>query len=426
VPIVQKSGTAIPSGPAYSGSIRRAAFLVSPHAGGTFSVYTNLRTALKKLAVPGGGGITLEWLGASAHPETVTKDPQFAAEMPHGRLVDTRGKSDPAAVGALLAAIEAAAYDLVFVNVLTSPTEMSVAPYLASNIRRVMIVHSITPGTFSAARAVAPYVHAAVGVSPRIQNEMDGSLPSSLIFSAPNALDLSPYENLNRSPPSETFRIIYLGRIYDVDKGVMWLPKIMRRLAGLPVHLTIAGDGPDLPALKQRFAPMAAQVTFLGRIPATSVPTLMANHDALIMPSRFEGLPYTLMEAMAAGCVPVASKIRGSTDFVIDRDNAGEGGEGGLLFPVGDTAAAAAHLRRLATDPQLCQKLRAAGKQNVQERFSIEALTRYYLPVLEAVEKPRAVPQLPRDDIRMLRMGGQWRRLIPRRVKNYLRARLLR
>jgi glycosyltransferase involved in cell wall biosynthesis len=234
-------------------------------------------------------------------------------------------------------------------------------------------------------------------------------------------MDLTGYLAQVRTPSPDAFRLLYLGRISDMDKGVFFLPAIMQHLAGANIHLTIAGDGPDMPKLQTQCAPLAGKITFIGRVGAAEIPALTASHDALIMPSRFEGLPYTLIEAMATGCVPVASAIRGSTDFVLND------GATGLLFPIGDTRAAAAAIRRLADSPALWQSLSAAARADVQKRFSVSALAANYQPILKALETPRQLSHVPKDNsFEPLAIAGRWRRFIPQRLKNYLRGKLLR
>ena len=146
---------------------------------------------------------------------------------------------------------------------------------------------------------------------------------------------------------------------------------------------------------------------------------LMAKHDMLIMPSRFEGLPCTLLEAMAAGCVPVASRISGVTSYVVDHERTG------LLFPIGDVAKATEHIRRLVLDSALRQRLAEAGRQDVRARFSISGLTEAYRPLLATLDQcqPTLAPRDP-SSLQLLSLGGRWRRFVPLWLKNYLREKL--
>ncbi len=266
-------------------TIPRAAFLVTPHMGGTFSVYRNLRSALAP------HGIILQWVGFSRDPDAIAAEPPFAAELPHGHLIDARGMSETQAGAALVARLIQEKFDLVFVNVLTSLAEMSVAAYLPPQIRRVMIVHNITPGTFTCTQKVGPFVHAAVGVSPRIQEYMINTLhfPPERAFCIPNALDTLPYEGLTPTPlASPLRRILFLGRIVDIDKGVFLLPPIMKHLqdfaGGIDHRRRWPGSGPAASKNGSPTDPQAAgRAKVLGRIAADLVPAARppshAPHD---------------------------------------------------------------------------------------------------------------------------------------------------
>jgi glycosyltransferase involved in cell wall biosynthesis len=204
----------------------------------------------------------------------------------------------------------------------------------------------------------------------------------------------------------------------DASKGIFWLPRIVQHLpAG--IHLTIAGDGPDLPKLKARMAPHAYRVTFLGAVGQADVPALMAQHDIIIMPSRYEGLPMTLIEAMAAGCVPVVSNIRGVTDTIIDHDS------NGLLFPIGDFVAAAGLVGRLHHDYELLGALSSAAEKSIASKFRATDMASRYHGVIRLVERqrPKLAPTLDIGSWSMpagLRPG--LRSYLPAGVKNWLRT----
>jgi glycosyltransferase involved in cell wall biosynthesis len=198
----------------------------------------------------------------------------------------------------------------------------------------------------------------------------------------------------------------------------------MERLEGMPVRLTVAGEGPDFAELKRRCGKLMDKVEFLGRVSADSVPGLLAGHDAFLMTSRYEGLPYTLIEALAAGCVPVASRIAGVTDFVVKHE------ETGLLFPVGDTAAAVGQIQRLAGDGGLLARMSVAGQADCRERFSIPAMAEGYMRAIDSLRDVSKLPKLQGlrvgQPYEILPMGGGWRKYVPNGIKNLLRRHMYR
>src|SRR5690606_4351058 len=142
----------------------------------------------------------------------------------------------------------------VIVNVLADQVQMNIVRYLAPDILRLMIVHNMTPGTYAAARALRPHVHAAVCVSVRCRDDLVGQhgFSPARTFVVANAVcedAVAPDERSSR-PAGEGLRLLYLGRIEDASKGVLWLPRLAAELPRTP-RLTIAGEGSDLPSLKK-------------------------------------------------------------------------------------------------------------------------------------------------------------------------------
>jgi glycosyltransferase involved in cell wall biosynthesis len=102
---------------------------------------------------------------------------------------------------------------------------------------------------------------------------------------------------------------------------------------------------------------------------------VVSTHDLLLMPSRFEGFPFGLLEAMAAGCIPVVSRIAGVTDFVIQHE------ESGWLFGIGDTTAAARGIDHLGGDAMVRSRL-SEGARAAARRFRLEATGEAYAALL--------------------------------------------
>ncbi len=131
-------------------------------------------------------------------------------------------------------------------------------------------------------------------------------------------------------------------------------------------------------------------------------------------------LPYSLIEAMAGGCVPVASRLRGVTDFVV------QDGKTGLLFEMGDTRAAAAAIRALQGDRATHARMSAAGRADVQTRFSMAPMAANYAELLKAVAglKPPEKTRYGRN-FSLLSFGRQWQQKMPIGLKNFVRKYLI-
>src|SRR6185436_950355 len=90
--------------------------------------------------------------------------------------------------------------------------------------------------------------------------------------------------------------------------------------------------------------------------------------DVFALPSRWEGLPYSLLEALAAGLPCVASDVNGSRDILSGEPACG------LLVPREDHAALAAALNRVLSDRALATELAAAGPRRVAQAFTLDAM----------------------------------------------------
>ena len=119
----------------------------------------------------------------------------------------------------------------------------------------------------------------------------------------------------------------------------------------------------------------------------TDVAALLAASDVFVLPSHFEGLPMSVIEAMLCGLPVVASDIRGPREQVVD-------GVTGLLVPAGSVAPLAAALARLAADPALRTRLGAAGLARARAQYREDAVVGRALAALglASLQTEAAVP----------------------------------
>lgn len=362
----------------------RLAYLAHPHVGGTYGVFRHLQSGLAP------AGIELRWLGSGAGAHAAALAACWSEDMALGSVAGDRDGDDRALGLALLDAVAQGQFDGVLVNVLTSRAEMNLVRYLQPGTLRLMIVHNITPGTYSAARAIRGHVHAAVGVSRRIRADLvrHHGFDPERTFAVPNGVDC-PEPAEPRPLRDGPLRLMFLGRIEDAAKGVFLLPRILHG-TDPRIRLTVAGDGPDLPELRARCAALGNRVAFAGEVRRDEVPTLLAAHDGLLMPSRYEGLPLSLIEAMGAGCVPVAARLAGVTDSIITD------GCDGWLFPPGSTRSARRAIAALDADRNALRRMSLAAMGTARTRFRVRNMVAGYRAVLKSAQVS-ALPSQPLD-----------------------------
>jgi glycosyltransferase involved in cell wall biosynthesis len=180
---------------------------------------------------------------------------------------------------------------------------------------------------------------------------------------------------LTRGSPEQPI-VLTTARL-AAQKGHSYLLKA----AALVPHamFVLVGDGPDRARLEAQARELSLdkRVLFLGY--RNDVADLLACCDLFVLPSLFEGLPLSILEATAAGKPVVASAVGGNDEVIVH-------GETGLLVPPADAEALAANIRMVLANPHLARRLAAAGKARVYDQFSaetmVERVTEIYQQIL--------------------------------------------
>jgi glycosyltransferase involved in cell wall biosynthesis len=160
-------------------------------------------------------------------------------------------------------------------------------------------------------------------------------------------------------------QIVSVGRL-AAPKDFSTLLAAMARLPEGRARLRVLGDGPLRSELEAQKCALGIDnaVEFMGEVPA--VRPYLDEADVFVLASLSEGMPVSILEAMAAGLPVVASAVDGLEEVVVD-------GKTGFLTPPSDAAALAARLRRLIEDPSLRSALGRAGRKRAEEHFSLPA-----------------------------------------------------
>jgi glycosyltransferase involved in cell wall biosynthesis len=153
---------------------------------------------------------------------------------------------------------------------------------------------------------------------------------------------------------------------FDVQKGHDFLVAasalIMRQHRR--VKFLFIGDGQLRPAIERRVADLGigGQTVFTGF--REDIPELLYAVDVVVLPSRWEGLPLVLLEAMACGKPIVATRVTGNVDVVVD-------GVTGFLVPIGDVQALADKIIQLQENAALRAAFGRQGRERVERHFSL-------------------------------------------------------
>lgn len=271
----------------------------------------------------------------------------------------------------------------VAITVTDDPAAWSAAAALAHRNPFIGALHADEDVYYALARRHAPALAAVACVSRRIETGARAipSLGRARIATIPCGTP----EGRAPTPDSsgEVLRLLWVGRMVEGQKRVSDLPKIAAALAaaGVRYELRIVGDGEDRESVESlsRELGVAPFVRLLGWRSAREVASALGESDLLLQPSNFEGMSVALMEALAAGCGVVASRVSGVEDY--------EGhplAEGCLwVHPVGDVQAAAAAVARAARYPRAERARRARELHHAE--FSLGRCVERYRALAEGL-----------------------------------------
>jgi glycosyltransferase involved in cell wall biosynthesis len=203
-----------------------------------------------------------------------------------------------------------------------------------------------------------------------------GFEPQVPIQVIPNGVDLTAFHSGQRkwAPP----RLLFVGRIV-YQKGLDLLFEALGQLQDLPWQMDLVGDGPRVPGLREYAASLglADKIRFLGWLSRAELPKIYQQANLFVYPSRHEGMPNAVLEAMASGLPVLATRIAGNEELV--------SAETGVLVPPEDAAALQAALEALLVDAGLRQRMGSAARQRVEQNYSWHGVAQAYLDLMRKI-----------------------------------------
>jgi glycosyltransferase involved in cell wall biosynthesis len=181
----------------------------------------------------------------------------------------------------------------------------------------------------------------------------------------PNAVALDRGQRRHPERLDGPATVLAVGR-FRAPKDFLTLVRAAALVPAGTVRVLVAGDGPDRPQLEAEIdrLGLAGTIELLGE--RGDVPELLAAADVFVLPSRSEGMPLSVLEAMAAGLPVVASRVGGVPELVRD-------GVTGTLVAPADPEALAAALSALAADAGARARFGAAGRARAEAEFGLDA-----------------------------------------------------
>lgn len=194
-----------------------------------------------------------------------------------------------------------------------------------------------------------------------------------------NGVDVHRYADTERkwSPA----RVLSVGRIVH-QKGLDLAIRALSELQDLEWSWRVAGDGPQLSALENavRERNIDGRVQFVGWQSTDQLRKEYADSNLFLFPSRHEGMPNAVLEAMASGLPVIATRIAGNEELVVD-------GQTGILVPVEDASALREALRDLLADDHERARMGSAARARVEQDYGWQRAATEYQSILEKASR---------------------------------------
>ncbi len=232
-----------------------------------------------------------------------------------------------------------------------------------------------------AERAMRPLTSATICVAEyeRVAGLAAGACRADRTFVIPNAVDVGALPRA--APRSGVVELVSVGRL-RAPKDFITLAGALAQLEPGSFRASLIGDGPDRPrvAAELKRLGLSDSVRLLGD--RSDVPRLLAGADIFVCSSRSEGMPVSILEAMAVGLPVVASAVGGVPEIVDDEQT-------GLLVTPGAVTELADALSRLIGDRGLREKMGRAGRQTALERYDLPRFRQAHLELYGRLIKER-------------------------------------
>lgn len=193
------------------------------------------------------------------------------------------------------------------------------------------------------------------------------NLPKEKVQDVYNGLCM-PQRTDEKLPLSERRLVCAVTRLYR-SKGLEYLIRALAFLPELPWECRIVGDGPDRARLESlvKHHKLADRIRFTGILPREQVFATLTHSRMMVLPSLYEGFPYSLLEAMALGVPIITTRVLGLPEIIPE-------GKNGILVNPRDARGLAEAIRILLTDDNRAISMGAEGRRLVETQFSLDQM----------------------------------------------------
>jgi len=173
-------------------------------------------------------------------------------------------------------------------------------------------------------------------------------------------------------------RLLFVGRVV-YQKGLDLLLEALGSVQSSPWQLTIVGDGSQRKLLmaQAEHLGISERIRFLGWLDSAQLLPEYQQANLFVFPSRHEGMPNAILEAMACGLPVIASKIAGNEELVVPASETTCGT--GILVPPEDVDALRVALQTVLKDANLRMVMGGAARQRVEQAYTWRRVAEQYM-----------------------------------------------
>lgn len=184
-------------------------------------------------------------------------------------------------------------------------------------------------------------------------------IPAGKIYVIANYINTDLFRPLPQSKYLD--RLVFIGRAGDPQKNILTL---LNALAGADLTLDIIGKTKNITAVESAAAKLHIPINWLGIVSNENLPALLNRYSIFVLPSLYEGMPKSLLEAMSCGLACIATDVSGSREVITDNQN------GLLAEPT--SASLRAKILFLKDNPALQKTLGQNARAFVIQNFSLQ------------------------------------------------------
>jgi len=264
--------------------------------------------------------------------------------------------------------------------------------------RMIAYAHSDEYVYYSTLVYYEPIIHKFVAVSDEIAEKLSKYIPHRKrdILVKPYAV-VVPTELKRTYPnPEEPVRLVYAGRLQTRQKNVFDLVKLANILQQKNVHfqLHIVGDGPQKRQLVQRLcrlpSSLQSKIKLVEEVSSPNMANIWSNCDINVMVSSYEGTSISMLESMAHGCVPVVTKVSGTSRVIKQAVT-------GFCAPVGNLKKMAEFIHKLDNDRSLISSIGGNAHELIKANESFDQHVDWILELRDELFKQPPRTHLPKN-----------------------------